>query len=199
MAGQVDLTTRVRSEDLVTTDLEREVLEQMRVLCGGADTAMERHGLRCFLIGDQIARVRGAEIDREGYLIASLVHDIGLYDGASEGGVYVTDGRNWAEGLIRGNEGWDDARIETCLNAIERHHELRPQWDAGVEVEALRRADLVELSKGLINFGLDRGWLGSVWASVPREGTYREIGKQVIKAFRERPATVPRILIRGKG
>jgi hypothetical protein len=32
---------------------------------------------------------------------------------------------------------------------------------------------------------------------VPRDGTYREIGAMVLKAARERPATLPRIFLRG--
>ena len=55
---------------------------------------MERHGLRVFLIADRLATAREIEVDREVLLIAGLLHDVGLYDEASHGGVYVKDERS---------------------------------------------------------------------------------------------------------
>ena len=153
--------------------------------------------MRCFLISERQAADRDLMVDHEILLVAGLLHDIGLYDGASEGGVYVTDGRNFAERLLAGRPGWDARRTLLCLEAIERHHEVRPQWHAGPEVELMRRADMVELSGGLVNFGVSRGWIRGLWRAVPRDGLYGEVGKMVAKAARERPTSLPKILIRG--
>ncbi len=142
---------------------------------------MERHGLRCYLICLRLASLRGAEVDRELLLVAALLHDIGLYDGASEGGVYVSDGAVYAERLLAGREAWPAERVRRCLDAIERHHELRSQWAAGLEVELLRRADLVDVSAGLISHGAGRAWLRELGRCVRRDGTYREIGGLVLK------------------
>lgn len=188
---------RIRAEELASTATEREALERLRSVCGESDGAMERHGLRCYLICERMAAQLGTDVDREVLLVAGLLHDIGLYDGASSGGVYVSDGKEYAAELLVGREGWNAERIRLCLDAIERHHELRSQRAAGTEVELLRRADLVELSRGLVNFGLDRDGLGDLWRSVPRDGVYREIGSMVVKALRERPTTLPKIFLRG--
>lgn len=190
---------RLRADDIVETELERETLARLREIVGGEDGAMERHGLRCALICKRLATGRGVDTDDELLYVAGLLHDIGLYEGASHGGVYVSDGREFAADFLSGRDGWDEQRTRLCLDAIERHHELRSQWDAGAEVELLRRADLVELSRGLIPFGAGRAWLRELWAAVPRDGTYREIGRMVVKAARERPTTLPRIFIRGGG
>jgi hypothetical protein len=197
VAAEADLGTRLGAEALLSTPLEREALQRLRELTGDEDGPMERHGLRCFLIVDRLARQRGVEIDREGALVAGLLHDIGLYEGASHGGVYVTEGKQYAAELLAGREGWDERRTARCLDAIERHHELRSQWQAGTEVELLRRADMVDLSRGLIDWGAGRDWLRELWRAVPRDGTYREIGSMVWKAVRERPASLPRIFRRG--
>ena len=117
-------------------------------------------------------------------LVAALLHDIGLYDEASHGGAYVADGAEYAAPLLR-ECGWDEARIALCGEAIERHHELRSQWKHGEEVELIRRGDLVELSNGLIRFGIPRGWIKDLFASVSREGTYGEITRMVRHATRE--------------
>jgi hypothetical protein len=187
----------VRAEDLVRSEAEVAALTALREVTGAAGGPMERHGMRCFLISERQAADRDLMVDHEILLVAGLLHDIGLYDGASEGGVYVTDGRNFAERLLAGRPGWDERRTLLCLEAIERHHEVRPQWDAGAEVELIRRADMVELSSGLINFGVSRGWIRGLWRAVPRDGLYGEVGKMVAKAARERPASLPKILIRG--
>lgn len=186
-----------RVEELATTDDERDALNRLRGLTGSIDGPMERHGVRCFLIGEKLAANSGNEIDREVLLIASLLHDCGLYEGAAEGDAYVTDGRNYTERMLSGRPGWGGDRLRLCLDAIERHHELRSQWAAGNEVELLRRADRIELAGGLVRFGIDRAWLKDLAASVSRKGLYGEINKMVLKAVRERPLSVPKIFIRG--
>ena len=197
MSDDAEATGAVTAEDLVRSEAEVAALTALREVTGEAGGPMERHGMRCFLISERQAADRDLMVDHEILLVAGLLHDIGLYDGASEGGVYVTDGRNFAERLLAGRPGWDERRTLLCLEAIERHHEVRPQWHAGPEVELMRRADMVELSSGLINFGVSRGWIRGLWRAVPRDGLYGEVGKMVAKAARERPTSLPKILIRG--
>ena len=189
---------RVRAEDLVNTEAGQAALDALRTATGVEDGPMERHGMRCFLLCERQASDRGLIVDHELLLVAGLLHDIGLYDAASEGGVYVTDGAHFARRLLEDRPGWEGRRLELCLETIERHHEVRPQWDAGPEVELMRRADLIELSSGAVNFGVSRGWIRGLWKAVPRDGIYSEVGKMVAKSARERPTTLPRIFIRGR-
>ena len=183
------------AEDLVRTDSERAALERLREITGENGGPMERHGLRVFLIADRLATAGGADVDREVLLIAGLLHDVGLYDEASHGGVYVLEGAEFTADLVR-KQGWEEDRIRLCFDAIERHHELRSQWDRGAEVELIRRADLIDLSAGLIRFGLSREWLRDLFESVPRNGTYRTIGYEVARVLRHRPLTLPQIFRR---
>ena len=192
-------TKPLSADEFVSTDAGREALAGLREMTGETGGPMERHGLRCHLICERLAADRGLSVDPEITFVAGLLHDIGLYEGASEGGAYVTDGRHYAERMLTGKPGWEGEKLRICLDAIERHHEIRPQWDAGDEVELMRRADLIELSAATINFGLDRGWVRGLWTAVPRRGIYGEVGKMVAKAFRERPLTMPLIFLRGRG
>jgi predicted hydrolase (HD superfamily) len=146
---------------------------------------MERHGLRDFLIADRLATARELEVDREVLLITGLLHDIGLYDEASHG-VYVREGAEFTAELLRA-QGWDEGRIRLCFDAIDRHHETRSQWECGAEVEVIRRADLVDLTSGLVTFGLPREWLRDLSRSVPRDGTYATLGHEVAKQLIHRP------------
>ncbi|MFN8112815.1 MAG: HD domain-containing protein [Solirubrobacterales bacterium] len=188
---------RVRAEDLVQSDAERAALTALREATEEVDGPMERHSMRCFLTAERMAADRGLVVDHEVLLVAGLLHDIGLYEGASAGGVYTTDGAEFAGYLLAGRSGWDSRRLELCRDAIDRHHEIRTQWDDGAEVELMRRADMTELSSGVVNYGVSRGWLRGLWRAVPRDGLYPHIAAMVGKALRERPASVPKILIRG--
>ena len=134
-------------------------------------------------------------IDGEVLTVAAILHDIGLYPGASRGGVYTADGAALAREMLPAY-GWHPERIELCAVAIDHHHELRNQLRRGPEVEALRLADLVELSGGLLTFGLDRHWLYELNRSVPRRGLVGELFREVGRAIRERPLTMPQIFWR---
>ena len=184
-----------RAEDLLRTDSEAAALAKLREITGEAGGPMEHHGLRVFLIADRLATAREANVNRELLLIAGLLHDIGLYDEASRGGVYVLEGAEFTAELLRA-QSWDEGRIRVCFDAVERHHELRSQWDRGAEVELIRRADLIDVSAGLVRFGLSREWLKDLFDSVSRSGTYRTIGSEVARVLRHRPLTLPQIFRR---
>jgi predicted hydrolase (HD superfamily) len=183
------------AEDLVHTDSEAAALERLREVTGQTGGPMERHGLRVFLIADRLATAREVTVDREVLLIAGLLHDIGLYDEASHGGVYVREGAEFTAELLRA-QSWEENRIRLCFDAIERHHELRPQWERADEVELIRRADLVDLTSGLIPFGLSREWLRDLFGSVPRDGTYATIGHEVARQLIHQPLQFARIFRR---
>jgi len=183
------------ADDLARTDSETAALAALRDATGESGGPMERHGVRVFLIADRLATAREAKVDREVLLIAGLLHDVGLYDAASHGGVYVREGAEFTAGLLR-SRGWDEERIRLCFDAIERHHELRTQWDRGTEVELIRRADLIDVSSGLVRFGLSREWLKDLFEAVSRDGTYRTIGYEVARVLRHRPLTFPQIFRR---
>jgi predicted hydrolase (HD superfamily) len=183
------------ADDLIRTDAERAALERLREITGQTGGPMERHGLRVFLLADRLATARGAKVDREVLLVAGLLHDIGLYDEASHGGVYVTEGARFTADLL-GEQGWSEERIRLCFDAIERHHELRSQWERGTEVELIRRADLVDLTSGLVRFDLSREWLRDLFRSVPRDGTYPTIGREVGRQLIHQPLQFARIFRR---
>jgi hypothetical protein len=178
-----------------TGEPARACLAKLRELAGGGDTAMERHCLRVYEIAVALGRKREIELDLELLTCAAWLHDAGLYPGAATSDAYVSDGRRLAEPLVAAFGGPPD-RVATLGDAIERHHELRPQWSRGAEVELLRRADLVDVSQGLITFGLDRAWLRALSRRVPRKGMLREIGALLARAARDRPRTLPAIFLR---
>jgi HD superfamily phosphodiesterase len=182
-------------EKLATTGAERDALARLRSATSVVEGPMERHCLRCRHIAAELAARRGWIIDGEVLTVAALLHDIGLYPGVASGGVYTADGATLARELLPGH-GWSPERVELCADAIDRHHDLRRQTAYGVEVEALRLADLIDLSGGLLTFGLGREWLRTLRNAVPARGLGAELAREVGRALRTRPLTMPRIFLR---
>jgi hypothetical protein len=60
----------------------------------------------------------------------------------------------------------------------------------GLEVELVRQADLVDVTAGIVNFGLDRRWLGALFRDVSRDGFWRLLGGAVLGELRHRPASL---------
>lgn len=191
-------TVPLRMDDfdtLAETDASREALASLRSATGEAHGPMERHCLRCRHIAAQIAQRRGWSIDQELLTVASILHDIGLYPETSRGGVYTEDGAALAREMLA-RHGWEAQRIERCADAIDRHHDVRSQLARSSEAEALRLADRVELGAGLLTAGLDRSWLRAVRRDIPVRGLWGELAREVGRALRQRPLTMPRIFLR---
>ncbi len=190
------MSDRARVFDaLAASAAERDALSRLRTATGEIGGAMERHSLRVRHIAAEIAARRGWTVDGEILTVAAILHDVGLYPDASRGGVYTADGAALAVELVRAH-GWSEARAQRCADAIERHHELRGQLARGAEVQALRLADLVDVSGGVIAAGLPRAWVRRLREEIPVTGLGRELWREVGRALRERPLTLPRIFLR---
>jgi len=183
------------AQELARTALERRCLDEVRRASDDVDGPMERHGTRCFLLIERLAARRGADIDREVALCAAFVHDIGIYPSVSRGGVYTDESGELAAQMFA-EVGAPLERARLCADACAYHHARRPQWERGTEVELLRLADQIEVSGGLRRNGLSREEIRATFAAVPRTGFYREIGRLLLRALRDRPATLPRIFKR---
>jgi HD superfamily phosphohydrolase len=185
---------RLTADEVVGSDAERACLDALRRAVGGGDGPMERHSLRVFLIAERLAQDLDRRVDREVLLCASLLHDVGAYPLAATDDVYTADGRRFAADVLERFR-WPEIRMRALGDAIERHHELTQQWEYGPETELLRRADLIDVSGGIVPFELSRPWLRGLFTAVPRDGLYGELAKIVMQMLRERPETVPQIFI----
>jgi HD superfamily phosphodiesterase len=184
------------AETLIETELEQRFLEELRKATGEVDGAMERHCVRCFLFMEALAAKRGIAIDRELALCAALVHDVGLYDSVSTGGVYTDESGVCAERLFT-EAGASAERAALIRETCAQHHALRDQSAKGAEVELMRLADRIELSYGLLSAGLSRSQVREIFNRVSRKDTYRVIAGLVGHALIERPLTVAQIFKTG--
>lgn len=178
------------SDRLCGTPAERAALERVRT---ASNDVFERHSLRVFLIAEELGARDGVDFDREVLLVAALLHDIGLYRRPQPGSTYVVEGRIDGDEIGR-EQDWAQERIALLCDAIERHHEVRAQWDRGTEVELIRRADFADaVPLGWRRFGLEAGWIGALHARVPKRGMYPAI---VALLKSQPPASLLRIFVR---
>lgn len=178
------------AENLCETDAERACLEALRIVAG-RESAMERHCLRQFLICEQLAGDR--PYDREVLLCACWLHDAGLWSASDA--PYVTEGALLARRTLE-PFGWAPERLQRCMDACEQHHAPTSREGMGLEVELVRQSDLVDVSRGLIGFGLDRQWLNQLFREVPRTGFWRTIGPAVARELRHRPRSLAGVFVR---
>ena len=179
-----------RADGLVRTPAERDSLLALRDATGERGGTMERHCIRQLLIAERMAADEGIEVDLELLVCVAFIHDAGLFPSVSTGGVYTHDGRLLGERILA-PYGWAPERLALALDAIEQHHALPSRWDWGAEVELTRRSDLVEVTAGLVSFGLPRAWIRGLFAAIPRTDFYRFIYRQFRRGLRERPTTIP--------
>jgi hypothetical protein len=182
----------VTAEELTTTDAERRALGALREAAGETDGVMERHCVRCFLLCEELAERHHADIDREVVLCAAFLHDIGLYDSVTHGGVYTEEGAELARRLAL-EAGWDERRAGLSADACRFHHSVRSKWELGAEVELMRLADRIEVTGGLVRSGLSGDQLRAVNAAAPRDGFYTGLVHLVWPMLRRRPLTLPAI------
>ncbi len=177
------------ADELCTTPAERACLAALRAAAGRSGP-MEAHCMRQFAICERLA---GSEaFDREVLLCACWLHDAGLFVESDD--PYVTEGARLAQDVLE-PFGWDADRVRRCMDACEQHHAPTSRRDLGLEVELVRRSDLIDVSAGLITFGLDRAWLRSLFAEVPRAGFYRTIGGAVLGELRRRPVSLKGVFL----
>jgi HD superfamily phosphodiesterase len=180
------------ADSLVQTDAEGRALSGLRDASGETDGVMERHCVRCFLLCEKLAARHSADLDREVVLCAAFLHDIGVYDSVTHGGVYTQEGAALAREMAL-EAGWDERRAGLCADACAYHHSVRSKWELGAEVETMRLADRIEVFAGLFRGGLGREDVREVNAEVPREGFYRGLAGVAWPMLRSRPLTVPQI------
>jgi hypothetical protein len=91
----------------------------------------------------------------------------------------VTEGARLADRVLA-PFGWPPERLQRCMDACEQHHAPRSRLAMGLEVELVRQADLVDVTAGIVNFGLDRQWVRALFRDVPRDGFWRLLGGAVL-------------------
>ncbi len=88
--------------------------------------------------------------------------------------------------VARSREDWT-AEIEKM---IADHHKITPSTaDPDLLVEAFRRADWIDVTRGLRGFGIPRAFVARLFATWPDAGFHRRLLTLTLDRFRSHPLT----------
>jgi hypothetical protein len=151
-----------------------ETLDAFRAAVAGDLTAYRGHIYRVFNVCRALAAAADGTPDApdrdDKIAYAAAFHDLGIW---SDGTVdYLPpSSRRLRERLER------DERVawsRELSDMVDYHHKLTPVRGAPL-VEAFRRADVVDLSLGLVRFGLPRAWLRELATAFPAAGFHGRV------------------------
>lgn len=169
---------------MLTTEIAilDDVLEANREALGADATAYRNHTYRVANLCAALSGGDRAQLDK--IAVAAAFHDIGIWtDGTFD---YLEPSARRAREHLTGteHERWVDEVVETIL----QHHKLRKYrvhdpW----MVEPFRRADLVDVSQGIVRFGLPRELVRELYAQWPSAGFHLRLLQLGAKRLRTHP------------
>ncbi len=114
------------------------------------------------------------------FRVAAVFHDLGIWsDGTFD---YLPPSRQHAVDWLQANGRADQTALVEAL--IENHHRIRPAGDIGDAVEVFRRADWMDVTLGLLNFGQPRERYRAILKQFPDAGFHKRLlqlgGKQML-------------------
>lgn len=115
--------------------------------------------------------------------IATAFHDIGIWTNRTFD--YLDPSIRVAVEYLEqtGKEPW----IEETSLAIREHHRVTSSCGRGGFVEPFRRADWIDVSGGLLTFGLPRGLIREAFAIWPSAGFHRKLMHLSWERFKTNP------------
>jgi hypothetical protein len=151
-----------------------EVLDAFAVELGGDATAYRAHAYRVFHFCRALTDAAAGRDD--GIALAAAFHDLGIWSDRTVD--YLPPSvRRLREHLERVGRGAEAGELERM---VAWHHKLTPCRAASdALVEAFRRADLVDLTLGLVRFGLPKEYVQAVRAAFPAAGFHLRVAQLV--------------------
>ena len=118
--------------------------------------------------------------------VAAVFHDLGIWTNGTFD--YIAPSIVLAHDYLvdRAREDWA-AEIE---GMIADHHKITPSTaDPNSLIEAFRRADWIDVTRGLRGFGIPRPFVTRVFATWPSAGFHRRLLALTLDRFRSHPLT----------
>ena len=173
----------VRTRLLTSVPIVDEVLRAYASELGHDFIAYRNHVYRVMNLCAAIAEDGG---DLEKIAVAAVFHDLGIW--ANNTFDYIAPSAALAREYLaaQGRAEWM-AEIETM---IEEHHKITPsEADAASLVEPFRRADWIDVTRGLRTFGVPRQLIRSVFAMWPSAGFHWRLVQLTVDRLRTHPLT----------
>ena len=159
-----------------------DVLNDHATALGGDFAAYRNHVYR--MLNLCVAFVGRSELER--IAVAAVFHDLGIWTNRTFDYIApsITLAREYL--VARAREDWT-AEIETM---IADHHKITSSTAAPDSlVEAFRRADWIDVTRGLRRFGIPRPFVSRLYATWPDAGFHWRLVTLTVGRFRSHPLT----------
>ena len=159
-----------------------EVLNAHAAELGGDLTAYRNHTYRVVNLCAALSSSDPGQIEK--MAIAAAFHDLGIWtDGTFD---YLPPSIRLA-GAHLARSGRAEWTPEITRMILE-HHKISPwRGDPGSLVEPFRRADWIDVTRGLLTFGLPRRLLGEIFATWPSAGFHKRLVQLTLRRLRTHP------------
>lgn len=149
---------------------------------GGDFTPYRNHAYR--VVNLCVALSSGESAQLEKIATATAFHDLGIWTNHTFDYLEPSARLACAHLTRTGRETWSAEITEMILE----HHKISPyRGEPHWLVEPLRRADWVDVSKGLITFGLPRPLVKEIMAMWPSAGFHKRLVQLELKRLRTHP------------
>ena len=159
-----------------------ELLDMHAAALGRDFTAYRNHTYR--VVNLCVVQSSGAREQLDKLAIAAAFHDMGIWtDGTFD---YLAPSVTLATNYLlhSGREEWT-AEISAMI--LEHHKISRYRGDPSWLVEPFRRSDWVDVTRGLITFGLTRRLLREVFSTWPSAGFHKRLVQLELTRLRTHP------------
>ena len=167
---------------LTTVPTIDDVLNDHATEIGDDFVAYRNHVYR--VVNLCVAIVGRSELEK--IAVAAVFHDLGIWTNHTFD--YIAPSIALAHDYLvaRAREDWT-AEIEEI---IAEHHKITPSKAAsGSLIEAFRRADWIDVTRGWRAFGIPRAFVARLFATWPSAGFHRRLVELTLDRFRHHPLT----------
>ena len=136
-----------------------------------------------------LAIVADSRVELEKIAVAAAFHDLGIWTNKTFDYIAPSAATARKHLAARGMTDW----IPEIEAMIVDHHKITPsRADPQSLIESFRRADWIDVSRGLRRFGLPRTFIAAVATTWPNAGFHRRLVQLTIDQFWNRPLNLCR-------
>jgi hypothetical protein len=133
-----------------------------------------------------VAIIGDGRVELEKIAVGAVFHDLGIWTARTFDYLGPSIALAHEHLIARGRADW----FPEIQAMIAEHHKITPaQANPFSLVESFRRADWIDVSRGLRTFGVPRAYISAVTARWPSAGFHRRLVTLTIERFRRHPLT----------
>lgn len=178
-----------RTEETALSPLRSRAQEVFAQVSPYEGSGFRNHCERLFRFATALMNAQGLQFDEDVAYLIALWHDLGIVSEKDQGANYLR--RSHAlfirESAALDLPQTDPTVIEECL---VYNHRLLPVPNVHPAAECFRRAVMVEHSRGLKRYGMDRATIREVFEAFPRDNFDRVLVDFTWRTLKREPLTI---------